>query len=75
MDWSKRESQVFCGKLGQRSAAFEVPVGYVYLVLPLSGLLLTYYAALGARDTLRGTEAPADLSGASDTPAVIRQVG
>ena len=42
-------------ELGQRSAAFQVPVGYVYLALPLSGLLMMYYAAIGALETLRGT--------------------
>ncbi len=30
--------------LNQLSAAFRVPVGYIYLVLPLSGLLIIYYA-------------------------------
>lgn len=30
--------------LGQLSAALEIPLGYVYLVLPLSGLLISYYA-------------------------------
>ena len=29
--------------LGQRSAALEIPLGVVYLVLPLSGLLIVYY--------------------------------
>lgn len=29
--------------LGQVSAALEIPLGYVYLVLPLSGLLISYY--------------------------------
>ena len=32
--------------LNQLSAAFQVPVGYVYLALPLSGLLMTYYSAV-----------------------------
>lgn len=36
-------------KLNQLSAALQVPMGYVYLVLPLSGLLMVYYAALGLR--------------------------
>jgi TRAP-type C4-dicarboxylate transport system permease small subunit len=30
--------------LNQLSAAFRIPVGYVYLVLPLSGLLIIYYS-------------------------------
>lgn len=29
--------------LGQISAAMEIPIGAVYLILPLSGLLITYY--------------------------------
>ncbi len=29
--------------LGQRSAALEIPLGVIYLVLPLSGLLIVYY--------------------------------
>ncbi|MCK4631177.1 MAG: TRAP transporter small permease subunit, partial [Bacteroidales bacterium] len=30
--------------LGQISAALELPLGYVYLVLPVSGLLMIFYA-------------------------------
>ncbi|MCH7658713.1 MAG: TRAP transporter small permease [Bacteroidetes bacterium] len=30
--------------LGQVSAALEIPMGYVYLVLPVSGLLIIFYA-------------------------------
>lgn len=30
--------------LGQISAALELPLGYVYLVLPLSGVLMIFYA-------------------------------
>ena len=30
--------------LEQYSANLKIPVGYVYLALPLSGLLITYYA-------------------------------
>ena len=29
--------------LGQKSSALQVPLGYVYLIVPLSGLLVTYY--------------------------------
>ena len=60
--------------LGQRSAAFQVPVGYVYLALPLSGLLMAYYAAVGAAETLRGTVPPGDVSGASEPPETVRLV-
>lgn len=31
--------------LGQLSAAMQVPIGYVYMIVPISGLLMTYYAA------------------------------
>jgi len=30
--------------LNQLSAAFKVPVGYIYTVLPLSGLIIVYYS-------------------------------
>ena len=30
-------------ELGQRSAALELPLGIIYLVLPISGLLIVYY--------------------------------
>lgn len=30
--------------LNQLSAAFKVPVGYVYTVIPISGMLMIYYA-------------------------------
>ena len=30
--------------LGQISSALQIPVGYVYVVLPLSGLFIIYYA-------------------------------
>jgi len=39
--------------LGQTSAALHVPLGYVYLVLPLSGLLIMFYA-VGAVVRQRG---------------------
>jgi TRAP-type C4-dicarboxylate transport system permease small subunit len=39
--------------LGQTSAALQVPLGYVYLALPLSGLLMMFFAALHAADELR----------------------
>lgn len=40
-------------KLGQTSASLQVPLGYVYLALPLSGLLITFYATLDLRRDLR----------------------
>lgn len=36
--------------LNQLSAAFQVPMGYVYLVLPISGLLMTYYSIIAIRE-------------------------
>ena len=36
--------------LDQLSAALQVPVGYVYTVLPLSGLLMIYYASVAIGD-------------------------
>jgi TRAP-type C4-dicarboxylate transport system permease small subunit len=39
--------------LNQISAALRLPLGYVYLVIPLSGLLIMFYAAAAAAETLR----------------------
>ena len=39
--------------LGQRSAALGLPLGWVYLVLPLSGVLIAFYATMFAWDHLR----------------------
>ncbi len=33
-------------KLNQTSSALELPLGYVYLVLPLSGILILFYAIM-----------------------------
>lgn len=30
--------------LGQKSAALEIPLGVIYLVLPISGILILYYS-------------------------------
>jgi TRAP-type C4-dicarboxylate transport system permease small subunit len=49
--------------LGQTSAALQIPLGYVYLVLPLSGLLMMYYSAVHGLEALkkaRDAEAGAD---------------
>ena len=32
--------------LGQLSSAMQLPLGYVYMALPLSGVLITFYTAL-----------------------------
>jgi TRAP-type C4-dicarboxylate transport system permease small subunit len=39
--------------LGQTSAALQLPLGYVYLVLPLCGLLLMFYAGLFMAEHVR----------------------
>lgn len=44
--------------LGQTSAALQIPLGLVYLVLPLSGLLMMFYASLHAADSFRRFRAP-----------------
>ena len=36
--------------LNQLSAAFQLPIGYVYLALPLSGLLMIYYSIVAMRE-------------------------
>ncbi len=54
--------------LGQTSAALGVPLGWVYLVLPLAGLLLMFYSAVFAAERvhlLRGGSPRLDL----DRPA------
>jgi len=40
-------------KLGQVSAAMEIPVGYVYMILPLSGLLIIYYSVYFIQQNIR----------------------
>ena len=39
--------------LGQTSAALHIPLGYVYLVLPVSGLIIVFFVLDQARDDLR----------------------
>ena len=39
--------------LGQTSAALGIPMGVVYLALPLSGLLMTWYAVRDIRERLK----------------------
>ncbi|GIK99761.1 MAG: C4-dicarboxylate ABC transporter permease [Alphaproteobacteria bacterium] len=43
-------------QLGQTSAALQLKLGYVYLALPLSGLVIALYAGLALVDALRGRE-------------------
>ena len=54
--------------LGQTSAALHVPLGYVYLALPMSGFLMMFYAvraAWGHREALKEWEAGGDRLGES----------
>jgi len=44
--------------LGQTSAALQIPLGVVYLVLPLSGLLMMFYSALHGAEALSRFRAP-----------------
>ena len=39
--------------LGQKSSALQVPLGYVYLILPISGLLVVYYKLDSIRKMLK----------------------
>jgi TRAP-type C4-dicarboxylate transport system permease small subunit len=48
--------------MGQRSAALGVQLGYVYLVLPLAGILIVFYAAVSILERVRALRGkPADL--------------
>lgn len=43
-------------KLGQTSAALEIPMGYVYLVLPISGMIIIFFkihAMIASRKALK----------------------
>lgn len=49
-------------QMGQVSAAIGVPLGYVYLVLPLSGLLIAFYAIESIFERIRAAmEREADV--------------
>ena len=48
--------------LGQTSAALQIPLGFVYLVLPLSGLLMMFYSGLHGAEALKRLRAPSDAS-------------
>lgn len=39
--------------LGQTSAGLQLPLGYVYLAVPISGLLIAFYATCDLMTTLR----------------------
>lgn len=40
-------------KLGQTSAALELPMGYVYLVLPLAGVIIIYFRITGILKSIK----------------------
>lgn len=40
-------------KLGQTSASLQIPLGYVYLAVPISGLLIAWYAILDLTDAIK----------------------
>lgn len=42
-------------QLGQTSAALQIKLGYVYLALPVAGLLIAYYALLDLGAAISGT--------------------
>lgn len=44
--------------LGQTSAALQISLGLIYLVLPLSGLLIMFYSALHGAEALNRLRAP-----------------
>lgn len=52
-------------KLGQTSPTLGIPLGYVYLVLPLSGLFICFYAAAHAARRRAGTAAAPEGNGAA----------
>ena len=52
--------------LGQTSAALQVPLGYVYVVVPISGLLIMIYALFFMVEAVRGMDEQAE---ASDLPS------
>jgi TRAP-type C4-dicarboxylate transport system permease small subunit len=50
--------------LGQTSAALEIPLGFVYLVLPLSGFLMMFYSALHGAEAFKALRAETDTADA-----------
>ena len=41
----------------QKSAALEIPLGYIYLVVPISGLLVSYYSIHSLLHSIKPTNA------------------
>jgi len=50
MGWGGFRLVLLTLELNQLSAALQIKMGYVYVVIPLSGLLITFYALLFLRD-------------------------
>lgn len=50
--------------LGQTSAALQIPLGFVYLVLPLSGLVMMFYSALHGAEAFKAFRAETDTADA-----------
>jgi len=46
--------------LGQTSAAMQIPLGLIYMVLPLSGILMMFYSALHGAEALNRFRGPAE---------------
>jgi len=44
-------------KLEQTSAALGLPIGFVYMVLPISGLMIIYFKSVQMRETLQELKA------------------
>jgi len=64
--------------LGQTSAALGVPLAYVYLVLPLSGVLIMYYMGTFIYEhirLLRGRPMELEEAGRTSADAVAQQLG
>ena len=56
--------------LGQTAAALQMPLGYVYLILPISGFLIAFYAMLHMIDEFRVLSGKTTLySGPADPTA------
>lgn len=59
--------------LGQTAAALQMPLGYVYLILPISGLLIAFYAILFIVDEFRlmsGKSALFDNNSSLSSPSI-----
>ena len=50
--------------LGQHSAALQMKLGYVYLVVPLAGVFIAFYSAVVLVEALRGETKTAEQSSA-----------